>query len=440
MSDPRPRRLDCRAAAARVVAEVALEGRSLSDALPRWQERVPARDRPLLQELAYGTLRWHGRLQALLDRLLQRPFKRKDGDLEALLRVGLYQLLHTRIPDHAAVAATVAATAALGKGWARKLCNAVLRRFLREREALLAEADRDDAARLAHPPWLLEMLQAAYPDRWREIATAANERPPMTLRINRLRGDRDTYRKRLEAEGISARPGRFGPDALVLERPVDVARLPGFEAGEASVQDEAAQLAAILLDPAPGDRVLDACAAPGGKSAHLLERQPELAELVALDADEARLGRLEQNLARLGLDATVARGDAAAPEQWWDGRPFQRILLDAPCSATGVIRRHPDIKLLRRPDDIDALATLQGRILDALWPLLEAGGMLLYATCSILPRENHEQLQAFLARHDDAREEPIEAAWGHAVAVGRQILPGEDEMDGFYYARIRKLA
>ncbi len=430
--------LECRAAAAKVVFEVVAHGHSLSTALPKWQPRIEPRDRALLQELVYGVLRWYGRLDAVLSQLLRKPFKRKDGDLHALLLVGLYQLLYLRVPDHAAVSATVSGTKGLGKGWAKNLCNAVLRRFQRESETLLATADREKSARYAHPDWLLKMLQAAYPDGWQALLQANNARPPMTLRINRHQVARQAYLQQLQQQGIGAHAAPFSDVGITLDTAVDVAQLPGFDSGRVSVQDGAAQLAAPLLDLQPGQRVLDACAAPGGKTAHLLERGVGLDSLLAIDEDAQRVERLRETLARLQLTAQVRCGDAAAPQQWWDGKAFDRILLDAPCSATGVIRRHPDIKQLRRRADIEALVVLQQRILAALWPLLAPGGKLLYVTCSVLPQENHQQLQSFLARHPDAVEQPIDATWGLKREVGRQILPGENDMDGFYYASICK--
>jgi len=430
--------LECRAAAARALSDVVVRGRSLSTVMPTWQAQVSAKDRALLQALVYGVLRWHGRLDAVVSQLLRRPFKHKDRDVHALLMVGVYQLHYLRVPDHAAVSATVNAVRSLGKPWAKSLCNAVLRSFQRDSDKLLAVADGEESARYAHPRWLLKELKRAYPDHWQRIVQANNEQPAMTLRVNRRHRSQQGYLAQLAACEIAARPTPFSDVGATLERAVDVAMLPGFDEGLVSVQDGAAQLAAPLLDLKAGQRVLDACAAPGGKTAHLLESEPALDYLLAIDGDGKRVERLRETLARLNLAADVKTGDAAAPSSWWDGKPFDRILLDAPCSATGVIRRHPDIKLLRRPSDIEALVTLQQRILAALWPLLAVGGKLLYVTCSVLPQENYRQLQHFLARHGDAREQRIDAPWGVASEVGRQILPGASNMDGFYYACICK--
>lgn len=425
-----------RAVAVSVLDRVLKEGQSLSTLLPYRFQSLPPERRALAQELCYGTLRWAPRLQAILNALMDKPLKAKDSDIQSLLLLGLYQLAYMEIPAHAAVSETVAITGVLNKGWAKGLVNAVLRRFQRERQALERNLENDPVAQSAHPAWLLKLLQQAWPDDWQAIVAANNQRPPMTLRVNRSQSSRDDYLLRLESEGFAAAASPYAPDALTLERPVNVEQLPGFDRGHVSVQDSAAQLAAVLVAPQAGMRVLDACAAPGGKTGHLLEICKDI-ELTALDLEETRLGRVEENLQRLGFSATLIAADASRPD-WWDGTPFDRILLDAPCSASGVIRRHPDIKLLRQPEDIPRLVALQATILESLWPMLKPGGMLVYATCSILPQENAGQLANFLANHDDAKERPIEAKWGQVADVGRQILPDQDRMDGFYYACIEK--
>ena len=390
--------------------------------------------------MAFGTARWQPRLSLLAEKLMDKPFKAGDRDLEALLLIGLYQLFHTRIPAHAAIGETVGCVDKLKKSSAKGLLNAVLRRAQREYDSLLPALEHDPAARLAHPRWLQKALKARWPEHWEAIATANNLHPPLILRVNRRQGSRDAYLAELAAAGIDAVPCAFSADGIRLLQPQDVTALPGFAAGRLSVQDEAAQLAAELLELAPGQRVLDACAAPGGKTCHLLEREPALAEVVALDADAGRLQRVEQNLARLGLTARTLAADGRAVADWWDGTPFQRILLDAPCSATGVIRRHPDIKLTRQASDIAPLVQLQGELLDALWPTLEVGGILVYATCSVLPEENSSNLAAFLARTPGARELDIPAPWGLAQPDARQLLPQPDGHDGFYYCKLIKIA
>ncbi len=429
--------MNAREAAAEILVAVACAGRSLERCAEPILACLPAgRERALAQELAWGTLRWLPRLRFLARRLLSRPLRPADRDLELVIALGLYQLLHTRVARHAAVASTVELAAARGKPRARGLVNAVLRRFLREREALLEAADGEPEARHAHPRWLLEALRGSWPAEWPEVAAANNARAPLALRVNRRRASREGYRRRLAEQGIESTPIAATEDGLALAEGCDVRALPGFAEGLFSVQDGAAQLAAPILDPRPGERVLDACAAPGGKSAHLLERCPGLAELTALDRCAERLARLEGTLARLGLAARTLRGDAREPGGWWDGRPFERILLDAPCSGSGVIRRHPDIKALRRATDLPALAAAQGELLAALWPLLAEGGSLLYATCSVLVTENDAVIEQFLERHPGARAAPIAIEVGRPTRFGRQILPGENGMDGFYYARL----
>ncbi|MGA4472320.1 16S rRNA (cytosine(967)-C(5))-methyltransferase RsmB [Ectopseudomonas chengduensis] len=428
-----------RLAAARALTAVLSGKASLGSSLPPQLDKVEHHDRALAQDLAFGAARWQPRLQLLADKLLEKPFKAADKDVEALLLIGLYQLLHSRIPEHAAIGETVGCAGALKKPWAKGLLNAVLRRAQREHEALFAELDRDPVLHSAHPRWLQKALKAHWPQHWQAICAANNAHPPLILRVNRRHGSRDAYLNELREAGIEAEPCTFSLDGVRLLQPCDVTTLPGFKDGRVSVQDEAAQLAADLLELAPGQRVLDACAAPGGKTCHLLEVEPGLGEVVAVDLEAKRLARVRENLDRLHLEATLIAADGRDTGAWWDGRPFQRILLDAPCSATGVIRRHPDIKLTRKPEDIPALAQLQGELLDALWPTLAPGGILLYATCSVLPTENSESIAAFLARTPDAQEIAIAGEFGLQPAHGRQLLPQLDGHDGFYYAKLIKI-
>lgn len=428
-----------RLAAANALALVMAGKASLGTSLPPQLAQVAPRDQALARELAFGTARWYFRLQGLAEQLLQKPLKAADRDIHALLLVGIYQLLYTRIPGHAAISETVDAAVRLKKAWAKGLLNAVLRRVQREGNELLGQLERDPVIRTAHPRWLQKRLKADWPDHWESICTANNLHPPMTLRVNRLRGTRDRYLTRLREAGIEASPCRFSVDGLTLQAPRDVHQLPGFAEGEVSVQDEAAQLAAPLLDLKAGQRVLDACCAPGGKTCHILELEPGLSELVALDLEPSRLERVRENLQRLQLQATLKAADGRELASWWDGRPFQRILLDAPCSATGVIRRHPDIKLTRQSEDIAALAALQGELLDTLWQTLEVGGILVYATCSVLPEENTRVIEAFLQRHSGARQLPVEVGEGATQPAGRQLLPQPEGHDGFYLARLVKL-
>lgn len=426
---------EARAAAARAVADVAARGRSLDDALPARLGGLAGPDRALAAHLAYGTVRWFPRLERHAGLLMERPLPAREADVRALIAVGLFQLEDTRVPDHAAVAETVEAARRLGRPRMAGLVNACLRRWQRDGAALAARVARQPEVVHAHPRWWLDRLAKDWPRDWEAVVAEANRRAPMWLRVNRRRTGRDAYAAELLAgPGLPAEPWGPAPEALRLAEPVDVDRLPGFREGRVSVQDAAAQLAAGLVAAGPGMRVLDACAAPGGKAAHLLERSPDI-ELTALDADEARLARVRENLDRLGLAATVVAGDARDPAAWWDGRPFDRILVDAPCTGSGVVRRHPDIKLLRRPEDVERMAALQAAILDALWPLLAPGGRLVYATCSVFREENGRQAAAFLSRTPDALALQIDdAGWGRPSGPGRQILPGEAGVDGFYYA------
>lgn len=427
--------LDVRAAAAGVIGEV-LGGHSLNQALPGHLDRVSARDRGLLQQLCYGTLREGPRLQALLGLLLDKPLKDKDCDVQGLLLCGLYQLDTTRIPDHAAVAATVGATRALKKHWAKGLTNAVLRRYLREREQLAPRLDNASAA--SHPAWLYQKIQEQWPASAATIIEANNQQPPMTLRVNRQRLSPQAYLTDLQQRDIAAHATGISPYAIQLAQPLDVWDLPGFADGQVSVQDEGAQMAATLLQAGAGERVLDACAAPGGKTCHILEMQPQLAELVAMDVDELRLQKVSENLTRLGLVATMLPGDAARPPTSLEPASFDRILVDAPCSASGVIRRHPDVKLLRRESDVAQMAEQQLCILGGLWPLLKAGGTLLYVTCSILDEENSQVVQRFLAQQEDAGLTATDTVWGEPTACGRQLLPSPDGPDGLFYSLLCK--
>ncbi|MCR9105379.1 MAG: 16S rRNA (cytosine(967)-C(5))-methyltransferase RsmB [Gammaproteobacteria bacterium] len=426
---------DARAAAALVLRDV-LAGTSLAQSLPERLRTVSDRDRPLVRQLVYGSLRMSPRLLAILAQLLDKPLRDKDRDVTGLLMVGIYQLLDTRIPDHAAVAATVDAIKALKKPWAKGLTNAILRRFLREQDDLLAELE--PAAATAQPQWLYNAVTAQWPARAADIFAATSSQPPLTLRVNAQQSTRAEYLQQLAATAHKAHAGDISEHAIYLQDAVDVQALPGFAKGAASVQDEAAQVAASLLDTQPGERILDACAAPGGKACHIIERQPALKELVAMDSDAQRLKRVHENLQRLSLSATVIAGDASKPPKAIGSALFDRILIDAPCSATGVIRRYPDILLLRRDSDIAQFAEQQRHILAGLWPLLRPGGVLLYATCSILDEENSAVIRHFLDSHQDARLQPINVAWGEPAACGRQLLPTRGAHDGLFYSLLEK--
>ena len=375
-----------------------------------------------VHDIAYGVLRYRGELEAVLGQLLQKPLD--DMGTHALLLAALYQLTHTRAAPYAVV--NNAVEAAPRKF--RNLVNAVLRNFQRKQQALLSSAAQTVEGRTNHPAWWVEKLQLAYPGDWERILAASQLHPPMTLRVNRRKASVEQIMADLASAGIDSR--QTGPWAITLDKPVPVGKIPGFAEGKVSVQDAGAQWAASLLDLKSGQRVLDACAAPGGKTGHILEAAD--VEVTALDVDESRLGRVQQNLDRLGLSAQLKTGDAAHPSSWWNGQPFDRILADVPCSASGVERRNPDIKWLRRPEDIRKFARQQSVILDALWPLLAPGGKLLYITCSVFPEENVQQIQAFLSHHADATRlaMPIELGDG-------QLLPDETR-DGFFYALLQR--
>ncbi len=414
-----------------------LKGRSLDVVLAR-PTSLSEQDRALAAELSFGVCRWYRRLDALIGQLLNKPLRNKEQDIQLLLMLGAYQLLYSRVPAHAAVSATVEAVRGLGKKWAVKLVNGVLRRLQRERESLSARVDQVPEQRWAQPDWFVDAMRTAWPQHWRDILQSLQQRPPMTLRVNLAMITREDYAAKLLQAGFAAAAVANVPSALVLDKAAPVTRLPGFDQGLVSVQDAAAQLAALLLDIQPGQKILDACAAPGGKTMHLLEQAADL-QLVAVDVDEQRLGRVHENLQRGGMQATVCQGDAALPQgSAWGAQRYDRILLDAPCSATGVMRRHPDIRLLRRVDDIAGLVGRQAAMVDSLWQRLAPGGKLLYVTCSVMPQENYQQIERFMARQPEARLIELPDHWGSACVCGRQILPGEDGMDGFYYALLEK--
>lgn len=430
--------MNVRVAAAHILAGVIRDGGSLNSLLPGYQDKIPAKDRGLLQELCFGTLRHYFPLQALLELLIAKPIKAKEAEVTALILSGLYQIREMRTPSHAAVNETVAAISALNKPWAKGLANGVLRRYLREREALDLRAAQNSRYRTGHPGWLQSIIEQSWPEQSEQILAANNQRPPMCLRVNAQRSNREAYLVCLQEAGIAARPAPLAAQGIYLQEPCAVELLPGFNEGLVSVQDEAAQLCASFLDLAPGQRVLDACCAPGGKTCHILETEPGIDELTALDVDGSRLARVRENLERLGFYANVMAADAADPESWWHGEAFDRILLDAPCSATGVIRRHPDIKLLRQQQDIPRLADIQYSLLNALWTTLKPGGKLLYATCSVLPAENTAVLARFVASQPDCSCLPLALPGGLQTPFGCQLFPQDQGHDGFYYGLLVK--
>lgn len=447
--------MNSRALAAVVLSQVLplsksgnFHGRSLNDALPSVLEQQNEPDKPLVQALCFGVCRHFSWLDQIANQLVRQPFKAKDRALQGLLLVGLYQLYFMRIPDHAAISETVEGARQLDKAWAVNVINGMLRRAQREKAELQANISQSETVQSSHPQWLIDLLKSAWPQHYQQILAANNEPAPMTLRVNEQKAAVIEYLHQLEQIRICAHQSELSPTGIVLEKPMAVDDLPGFSEGACSIQDEAAQLAAHLLDPQPNELILDACAAPGGKTTHLLEKQPAIKRLVAVDNDAQRLTRVTENLTRLNLSAQVVCQDLATycQEQLQQGNLFDRILLDVPCSATGVIRRHPDIKWLRKRKDISTLANTQQQLLAACWKILQPGGVLLYATCSVLPQENERVVKQFIKQTPTASEEIIllrsdihNKLQKAATSVGRQLLPESGGSDGFYYAKLRKI-
>ena len=434
---PAPTKTDARALAAKGLAEVALRGASLRDVMERYAPRLSdPRDRALLMALLSEGARWWLRFDAAIDGLLEKSLRHKDPAIHALLVIGLVQLEILELQDYAAVAATVEAVRTLQRPQLAGLVNAVLRRWQRERETLVAKLDAKPQTRHAHPAWLAAALQRDWPAQAEAVMAADNREPPLMLRVNRQRSERDALIGQLQAAGYPAESHPWLSDAVMLPHSSDVTRMPGFEDGHFAVQDGAAQVAADLADLRDGLRVLDACAAPGGKACHMLERAE--IDLTALEMDAGRAERIRQNLMRLRLNAKIVVGDAGAPKGWWQGKPFDRILIDAPCSATGVLRRRPDVRLHRRESDVAAMHAQQRRILSALWPLLAPDGRLVYITCSVLRAENEAIVAELLASQPDAHAVAFALPVGQPATVGWQVLPGDGDLDGMYYAVIRK--
>ena len=431
-----------RTIAALIIDSVLSQQRSLSESAPALLDQLKdPRERALAQEISFGVLRWYYQLDSLIASLLQRPLKRRHSLIQALLLSGAYQICHLRTPHHAVVSTTVDAAKQFGANWASALINGTLRNLIRKREYLLLNNDQSDQCKFAHPQWLINEIHDDWPEHWQQLLEHNNQLAGLSLRVNQLKTSRDHYLTELERAEIRALATPDSQTGITLAQSMNPVTLPGFTEGKVSVQDIAAQLAAPLLALKPGLRVLDACAAPGGKTAHILESEPKLSGLVAIDKSEKRNTLLRQTLQRLDLmdeKVTIINSDATETGQWWDGIPFDRILLDAPCSATGVIRRHPDIKYHRRKNDIETLVHIQRNLLNNLWPLLASGGRLVYVTCSILKKENRDQIAWFLDSQPSASELEFEASWGHKTQPGRQILPGEKGMDGFYYACLVK--
>lgn len=396
-------------------------------------------DKALIQEICYGTFRWYFQLEFVLNQLLEKRIKKKDSRLKYLIITGLYQLRFMRIPAHAVVSETVSTCKKIKMQWAKGLVNAILRRYIRETDFINSNIDKDDKLKESHPRWICEQLKLDWPEDWKDILVANNQHPPMYLRVNQLRQTREQYLIKLEKAGIGAQITPYSKQGILLEKPIDVKQLPGFENGEVSVQELAAQLSVELLDLKPGHSVLDACAAPGGKSSHILESQPGIKSLTTIEKDPGRAKRLSETLGRLGLHAITKVSDIIDLDHWWDNKSFDRILLDAPCSATGVIRRHPDIKLLRTPEEVKTISMLQMQLLETLWQTLKPKGLLVYVTCSIFKQENSKLIKHFVDNNSDSVLKPIEGQWGIDTGHGKQILTGQNNMDGFFYACLEKV-
>jgi 16S rRNA (cytosine967-C5)-methyltransferase len=419
----------------KILAEIFEHKNNLTHILPLALSKITDhRDKALVQFCAYEICRDYLRLDAMIKKLVAKPLK--DKNAYYLLLIGLSQLNSSRMPAYAVVSSTVEAAKKLKLFSLANLINAVLREFQRQQATLVAQLDQNPITQYSHPEWLIKLLQTAWPEQWHTICAENNKKPPLWLRINAIKTSPEAYLEMLHQNNIEV--SAVYENACCLTTAVDVEQLPGFEQGLVSVQDRAAQMAAELLDLQAGQRVLDACAAPGGKTGHILEKQAQLQELLSIDNDPQRIHKIQENLTRLQLTANVALANALCPKEWWDGVLFDRILLDAPCSATGVIRRHPDIKVLRQAHDIQELAQQQLALLKALWPLLKPEGKFLYATCSVLPQENQNIVKQFCQENPDAEVIPFDRGWGTAVGVGRQILPGEQNMDGFFYALLIK--
>ncbi|MGR8948588.1 MAG: 16S rRNA (cytosine(967)-C(5))-methyltransferase RsmB [Gammaproteobacteria bacterium] len=430
--------MNSRAQAAKVLERIVRDHCSIKVALAL--NEIPnsgdSRDKAFIQELVYGVCRWYFGLTHELSKLLTKPLKQKDCDLQCLLLVGLYQLIHLDTPHHAVVKETVAATNGLRKTWARGLVNACLRQAIRNNTG--APGQFESTNEQNQPDWLVNLLMQDWPDSYPQILAAYNQRPPLCLRVNLRQTSRERYLDLLAEQGINARKAEFSPSGVYLERAMPASAIPGFDSGSVSIQDEAAQLAGHLVSPLPGERILDACAAPGGKACHLLEIGGDDLDITVLDSDPQRLELIRHNFTRLSFPSEPVCGDATNPHEWWDGKVFDKILVDAPCSATGILRRQPDIKIHRRESDIDKLASLQQSILTNLWPLLKPAGVLIYATCSVLKVENEKLITSFVDNHDDCRVDELIVDWGRGGDSGRHILPGESDMDGFYYCRLIK--
>lgn len=425
-----------RLVAIRIIESILLNKGSLSTQLARKQADVKAEHVPQLKEICFGVSRYYPQLNSFALHMLDKPFQEKDFDVYAAILVALYQIEHMDTPEHAAVNEAVESAKLIGKPWAGKLVNAILRRYLREAVDIKAVLKDMPSVAYSHPKWILKRFKKHWGNSFEQIVEANNARPPMCLRVNLSRVSRETQMQKLSQQGIESEEGVFSESAIYLKQAASVQSLPGFFDGDMSVQDEAAQLSAFLLAPKEGEKVLDACAAPGGKTGHLLESAD--IHLTAIELEPWRLSKIEENLERLGFNAELICADSGDLDTWWDNVAFDKILLDVPCSATGVIRRNPDIKVNRKPADIDELISIQKALINNIWLTLKPGGKLLYATCSVMPEENEHQMAEFLSLTPDAKEIQLDVEWGQKVSHGIQLLPKQNSHDGFYYCLIEK--
>ncbi len=423
-----------RAHAAEIINALQNQQSNLDALLKKHGNNLNPNDRKLLQSICYGICREWFHLEEIESHLLDKPLKARDQILSAVVRCGIYELGWMGSKEHAVVSEYVDVTLTAGRPWARGLINAVLRQFIRKKSELKMERHSKQTL-WNHPTWLIDTIQTSWPDYWEQILVENNVHPPMTLRVNRRKLVRDDYIESLQTQGIESEAGS-SPDSVRLKEPMSVHAIPGFTEGLVSVQDESSQWASIILNPSSNERILDACAAPGGKTCHLIEIAD--ADITALDVSEQRLSRIKENLVRLGLRANLKAADASHTDSWWDQRPFDAILLDLPCSATGVIRRHPDVRLMRSESSLKSLLGMQSMILDATWETLKVGGRLLITTCSILPKENQHQIKKFLERHPNASLEPIQNIPGIDTGFGIQHFPIHSGGDGFFYALLVK--
>ncbi|NQZ31175.1 MAG: 16S rRNA (cytosine(967)-C(5))-methyltransferase RsmB [Oceanospirillaceae bacterium] len=410
---------------------------ALKYTLKKQLQLCPEGQRPYLQELCYGTMRHFPSLEAILDQLVTKPIRKKDVDIKVVLLIGIYQLYKLNTADHAVVSETVDVCKTLNKQWATSFVNAALRSFLRKQEEITTALDNNISFKYNHPEWFVQKLMNNWPDHWQQILEANDAHPPLTLRINTAKVSRETFLSELEEQELQGHHCKYSEYGVTLSKPMDITQILGFDEGKFSVQDEAAQLAAQLISPAEGDNILDACSAPGGKLIHLLELSSGTAKIQGLELEPLRAERIIENFERLNLSCPLHIADATK-QDWWDGKLFNKILLDAPCSATGVIRRNPDIKLLRQPEDIHSIAKLQKQILENMWSMLAEGGIIVYATCSIFPQENEKIVAAFIRNNENAQHQEIKADWGTQRDFGRQLFPQQGGHDGFYYAMIKK--